>query len=133
MVEVTPHVVTHGDCLPKNLHVISEVGEPVVPIDWGSVGIGLLGADLGVSTIDFDRKGFADPDIDTYLAEVSRAWGSATTPHIRRAVELGRICWGIKLVAQSLPGFEHYAAAKVSSYLALYVALLTRSASYLGG
>jgi len=119
-----PSVIAHGDCLPKNIHV---TGDAVVPIDWGSVGVGLPGADLGVSSVWFDQAREVDPCVEAYAATIRPAWPDVSAAVVRRLALAGRVLWALKLVAQSVPGFEFYATAKVETNLRLYSSLLRRS------
>ncbi len=121
----TPHVVAHGDCLPKNIHVAAD--EAVIPIDWGSAGVGIPGFDLGVSSVRLNQEEDVAPDIDAYVAAVRPAWPEADGSTVTRLAYAGRTLWVAKLIAQTLPGFRSYARIKVEAYLGLYAALLKRS------
>lgn len=121
-----PPVVAHGDCLPKNIHVTRE--EAVIPIDWGGAGIGLAGADLGVSTVWFDRACELAPHVEAYVEAIRPVWKDADAVTVRRLACIGRTMWAIKLIVQSIPSMEGGSTAKAESHLGLYGALLERSA-----
>jgi Ser/Thr protein kinase RdoA (MazF antagonist) len=129
LVGATPAVVAHGDCLPKNIHVAAD--EAVIPIDWGSAGIGFPGFDLGVSSILLSEAEDAAPCVDAYVQAIRPAWPDADARAATRLARAGRTLWVAKLIAQTLPGFQSYATSKVETYLRLYAALLKRSAEAL--
>jgi hypothetical protein len=122
-----PPIIAHGDCLAKNIHVTLDPDAAVIPIDWGSVGVGLPGADLGVSSVSFEMAHEVDPCIDAYVAAIKPAWPDASAALVRDLAHSGRMLWVIKLLAQSLPGFEFHSAVKCENYIRLYVSLLKRS------
>jgi hypothetical protein len=125
--DACPPVLIHGDCLPKNIHVVDEPGSPVVPIDWGSAGRGLPGSDLGVASVRFDGSSDAGADVDAYTEEIRPSWPAAEPSLVARLARLGRLLWTVKLISQSLPVFEHASTQKVDSHLRLYSQLLDSS------
>jgi aminoglycoside phosphotransferase (APT) family kinase protein len=129
LVDSTPPVIAHGDCLPKNIHVAADGA--VIPIDWGSAGVGFPGFDLGVSSVRLSHGYEAAPCIDDYVATIRPAWPEANAAIVNHLVYAGRTLWAAKLLAQSLPGFFSYATAKLEAYLRQYAALLDRSAEKL--
>jgi hypothetical protein len=62
-VEALPQVPQHGDPLPANLP--GRVGDDVVAVDWGTLGHGPVGADLGYYVLSA-REEF-EPLLDAYL------------------------------------------------------------------
>lgn len=58
-----PHVVQHGDPTPANL--LGRDGEDAVGIDWGTLGLGPVGGDLGYLALS-TREAF-EPLLDAYL------------------------------------------------------------------
>ena len=62
-VEALPQVPQHGDPLPANLP--GRVGDDVVAVDWGTLGHGPVGADLGYYVLAA-REEF-EPLLDAYL------------------------------------------------------------------
>lgn len=122
-----PEVVVHGDCQPKNIHVVDEPEPAVIPIDWGGAGIGLPASDLGVSSVSFAAGCEFAPDAQTYADAIRPVWPEADARAIERLVDLGRILYGVKLFAQSLPVFEHHSMRKVEVHLELYAGMLGRS------
>lgn len=127
LANAVPPVIAHGDCLPKNIHVTAAPNSAVIPIDWGSVGLGLPGADLGVSSVSFEAGQEFEPCIDAYLAAIRPAWPEASAAVVQQLAMAGRVLWASKLLAQSLPAFELHATDKVETSLSLYAPLLTRS------
>ena len=61
--DALPQVVQHGDPAPKNLP--GREGEDVLAIDWGSLGTGPVGGDLGLYLLGA-REEF-EPLLDAYL------------------------------------------------------------------
>lgn len=62
-VDALPQVAQHGDPTPANLP--GRAGDEVVAIDWGSLGRGAVGADLGYYALSA-REEF-EPLLDAYL------------------------------------------------------------------
>lgn len=61
-----PQVLQHGDPVPSNLR--ARQGDDVVAVDWATVGVGPVGADLGYLSLSV-REEF-DPLLDAYLEAV---------------------------------------------------------------
>lgn len=114
-----PPLVVHGDCVPKNVHVT--VSGDVVPLDWGSVGTGLPGADLGTATVTFGHRWGVGPDVDAYVDAARDAIPALTGPRAARLALVGRLLYVVKVLAQSLPAFEHASRAKVGDLLGQYL------------
>jgi hypothetical protein len=131
LVDSVPEVVVHGDCLPKNIHVVDEIQGIVVPIDWGAAGLGLPGVDLGISSVWFDRQCEVTPDLDTYADAIRPVWPEADAASVLKMAFLGRALWAVKLLSQSVPVFVSHASSKVEAYLRLYSGLLDRSVAAL--
>lgn len=127
-----PSLLVHGDCLPKNVHVVDEPGRPVVPIDWGAAGIGPAGMDLGLSSISFEHADHFVPNVDAYVSAIRPAWPEADGGYVYRLAMAGRILWTIKLLAQSIPVFREHSSGKVETYFGLYARLLNSSAASIG-
>ena len=121
----TPRVVAHGDCVPKNIHAAADGA--LIPIDWGSAGIGIAGFDLGASSVRLTCEEDVTPDIDAYVASVRPGWPDVDASTVTRLAYAGRVLWVTKLIAQTLPGFHTYNTRKVDAYLSLYAALLKRA------
>ena len=64
-IDALPQVAQHGDPVPANLRGHDEAGDRVVAIDWGCLGTGPVGADLGFYALSA-REEF-DPLLDAYL------------------------------------------------------------------
>ncbi len=58
-----PEVLQHGDPTPANLR--GRDGDDVLAVDWGSLGIGPVGADLGYYALSAREE--LDPLVDSYL------------------------------------------------------------------
>ena len=58
-----PQVAHHGDATPANL--CGREGDDVVAVDWGTLGTGPVGADLGYYLLSA-REGF-EPLLEAYL------------------------------------------------------------------
>lgn len=63
MLDELPQVPQHGDAVPANL--LGRRGDDVVAVDWGTLGIGPVGADLGYYLLSA-REEF-EPLLDAYL------------------------------------------------------------------
>lgn len=61
--ELMPQVAQHGDPVPANLP--GRVGDDIVAIDWATLGLGPVGADLGYHSLNA-RESF-EPLLDAYL------------------------------------------------------------------
>lgn len=122
-----PEVLVHGDCLPKNIHVVGGSEPAVIPIDWGSAGLGLPASDLGVSSVWFDAAREVAPDAQAYADAIRPAWPEVDALAVQRLIRVGRILYGVKLIAQSLPVFEHHSMCKVEVLIGLYGGMLGRS------
>lgn len=62
--DAMPQVLQHGDPTPENLP--GRHGEDVVALDWGSLGTGALGADLGL--LSLAARDDLEPLIEAYAA-----------------------------------------------------------------
>lgn len=79
LLDALPQVLQHGDPTPGNL--IAHDGEHVLAIDWSTLGIGPVGADLGYYSLSA-REEF-EPLVEAYIAALPT--GLAT----REQVQLG--------------------------------------------
>jgi hypothetical protein len=61
--DTLPQVLQHGD--PTRANLAGRDGEEIVAVDWGTLGVGPLGADLGYYALGA-REGF-EPLLDAYL------------------------------------------------------------------
>lgn len=64
--DALPQVPQHGDPVPGNMHARS--GTDVLALDWGTLGTGPVGADLGYWSLS-TREEF-DPLVDAYLSSL---------------------------------------------------------------
>ncbi len=63
LLDDAPQVLQHGDPTPANL--VGRLGEDVVAIDWSSLGVGAVGADLGLLALGV-REDF-EPLLTAYV------------------------------------------------------------------
>lgn len=124
-----PRVLVHGDCLPKNIHVVTTPGGgfEVVPVDWGNAGWGLPASDLGQSTLLFGDPPIGQASYETYSNVLMSAWPACDVTVVRRLANLGRLLWSVKVIAMSIPGFVHDRLDKVEQHLSMYASVLVAS------
>jgi hypothetical protein len=72
LVEALPQVPQHGDPTPMNLP--GRDGDEVLAIDWGTLGTGPVGGDLGYFSLG-SREAF-EPLLDAYLMGLPEAFAS---------------------------------------------------------
>jgi hypothetical protein len=104
--DALPQVAQHGDPAPQNLpgRVSDAYGDRLVAIDWGSLGYGPVGADLGLYLLTAREE--AEPLLDAYLlglpdglatraqAELGMAVGAVYTALSRADWALARVVDG---------------------------------------
>lgn len=123
-----PMTLVHGDCLPKNIHVVpGPAGHEVVPIDWGNAGWGLPGSDLGQSTLLLGRTLIGEAAYEEYANALQPVWPECSAALVQRLATLGRLLWSVKVIAMSVPGFRYDSVAKVEQILSIYSSVLLTS------
>ena len=127
-----PPVLVHGDCLPKNIHVVAPPGAAgiadVVPIDWGNAGWGLPASDLGQSALLLGDPPVGEASYKTYAHALRPAWPGCGGAVVRHLADLGRLLWSVKVIAMSMPGFAYDRLDKVEQHLSTYASVLRASA-----
>jgi hypothetical protein len=75
--ELLPHVLSHGDALPRNM--LCQDGEDVIAVDWGQLGYNTVGADLATLSLysHEDLAGLIPPYVEG-LREGGRPVDEAT-------------------------------------------------------
>lgn len=100
LVEALPQVPQHGDPTPTNLP--GREGDDVVGIDWGTLGLGPVGADVGYYSLGA-REAF-EPLLDAYLMGLPDGVASADDVLLGARVTavytaLNRADWALSRVA----------------------------------
>lgn len=114
--DALPQVAQHGDPTPANLP--GRAGDDVVAVDWGTLGHGPVGSDLGFYALQAREE--LDPLVEAYLLGLPP--GLATAEQVRRGARvtavltaLNRAEWALARVAGgegALAGkFRHPAVA----------------------
>lgn len=122
-----PRTLTHGDCLPKNIHVDDRQGQDRVAFfDWGGAGIGLAGTDLGLLALPHRGPPSTEPDFTSYLDVVRTQWTTADLETTKQMALVGQLFWSLKVIDKSLPDFE-YPSIHVIKNFRMYAQALWRS------
>ena len=85
LLDSVPQVPTHGDATASNLP--GRRGDDVVAIDWATLGLGPVGADLGFFALGA-REGF-EPLLDAYLMGLPP--GTATRDEVLLGARIGLV------------------------------------------
>lgn len=122
-----PRTLTHGDCLPKNIHVDDHQGQDRAAFfDWGGAGIGLAGTDLGLLALPHRGPPSTGPDFTAYLDVVRTQWTTADLETTKQMALVGQLFWSLKVIDKSLPDFE-FPSIHVIENFRLYAQALWRS------
>jgi len=98
---------SHGDCLPKNVHVRESAGgAAIAAFDWGGAGWSPAATDLG--QLALPRRGPPDtlPDLQTYRDVAAAAWPGLDVTTIARLALIGQLFWSLKVISRGLPEFS---------------------------
>ncbi|TIC86533.1 aminoglycoside phosphotransferase family protein [Nocardioides sp. GY 10127] len=95
-----PQVLQHGDPTPANL--LGREGDDVVAVDWGTLGVGAVGGDLGYYLLSA-REEF-EPLLDAYLLGLPTGTATADEARLGATVvavytALSRADWALARVA----------------------------------